>query len=794
MKFTKITNSSKGGTLNPYFPGWLQERYGDCFAQISVMTTLRLKNACKDVARALLGSVPQDVEDWCKRFEMPPQGVSDIKFILGYDNDEGHQQGSIERDQALQAYIAKYPKHWDIVKNALALPRQRGRHASAFIIASEPISDFIPITTVSGIKVTAFTGPEVEAVGGLKMDFLVVNAIADLQKAVELICKKRLCELQQELESIDKEIVESSRVGLLGDKIAALTARRERILSEISTLKNATYIDGRKVPAHRLVIDPRTNRFVDIWNLPNDQEVFGDISNGRTETVFQFNTTGAVRWLTYFNHKRPDGTPAINSIEAMAIFTALDRPGPLDYQVSNPDAPSQKHNIMVEYARRVRGLRGSADILPLFDTMLPKTNSLMVFQEDLQRVYQELTGCTGSEAEEFRSNIAKKKKEKVDKAYKFFMERVAPKLGEEQALAVWQSLAAFGQYGFNCSHATAYCVISYACAWLKHHYPLQWWCSVLKNATKDETSETFWSYVENLVDLPDLNSSKPTWSIVNGRIRAPIDLCYGIGETAHKQLVQGAPYSSVDDFCKKIIDYKKNNATEGKWGRSAITIGTIYILVASGVMDSLFEPDTSIAQRIDLCETLLKKYTVEAGKKYVKSKNRYSTPDGIGRYQSKKEILPVYSEDIRQFLTAGIAVDIINGAPYYKYIEWDRLEQKELSKVDRIVGRKELSEMIAAVEMPQCGFRCAVVGYVENIESFSYQNKSKTAKKFFIDACGCKQQMVYWPDSSNGFPKDISDIKPGSIVVAVITKTDLNRGFSIRKMNLLRPPIDKMAE
>ena len=726
---------------------FLEKRYGDCYAQISVMTTLKLSSAVRDVARFTLGSVPLDIEDWAKRFERPPQGLPDIKFILGYDNDEGHQQGSVERDEALQAYINKYPQQWSIVKNALALPRQRGRHASAFIIASKPISDFIPITSVSGVKVTAFTGSEVESVGGLKMDWLVVSCLNDIQKCLQLL--------------------------KFGNK-------------EID-------INGRKVPSHRLVLDPITSNFVDIWDLPQDNKVFNDISTGNTETIFQFNTNSAIQWLKYFNYPRPDGTPAINSIESMAVFTALDRPGPLDYKVSNPDMPSQSHNIMVEYARRVRGLQGSEDILPIFDKLLPKTNSLIVFQEDLQKIYQELTECTGSEAEEFRSNIAKKKKEKVDAAYKFFMDKASIKVGKEQAQQVWDGLVTFSAYGFNKSHATAYCVISYACAWLKHYYPLEWWCAVLSNASKEEVSEKFWPYVQDIVDLPDIKLSKPTWAIVNNRIRAPIDLCYGIGETAHKQLNEFAPYESIDDFCKKIVEYKKKNGNaNGKLGRSAINIGTVHTLIASGVMESLFDPDTTIADRMDLYEKLLKKYTKEAGGKFIKSKAKYPTPDPIGRYQIKKDVLPAYAEDIRGLLQESQNISKSDGNVYYNFVGWDRTVGEEIKQSERIVGLQELRDIYTAIEMPQCGFKCGIVGYIESKDSFSYgPNKSKTAKKFSIDACGFKQEMVYWAGQDGRFPKEVEDVRVGSIIVAVITKTDLNKGFSIRNMSIIRTPPEK---
>jgi hypothetical protein len=326
---------------------------------------------------------------------------------------------------------------------------------------------------------------------------------------------------------------------------------------------------------------------------------------------------------------------------------------------------------------------------------------------------------------------------------------------------------------------------------LKHYYPLDWWCAVLKNATKEEITEKFWPYVKDIVDLPDIKLSKPTWAIVGDRIRAPIDLCYGIGETAHAQLNEFAPYESADDFCKKIVEYRKRRSdAEGNWGRSAINIGTVYTLLVSGVMDSLFDPNTSISERLDEYQKLLKKYTVEGGKKYAKSKTKYPVLDALGRYQVKKSVMPAHSQDIRNLIVAD-CITRSNDEAYYNYKQWDGAE---VNTSDRLVDLNTLKYISAAVEMPQAGFRCGISGYIEDVESFSYQNKTKTAKKFLIDSCGFKAWMVAWPGSDGRFPKEVEELQVGSIIVAVITKTDLTKGFSIRKLDVIRKLPEKEKE
>ena len=40
-----------------------------------------------------------------------------------------------------------------------------------------------------------------------------------------------------------------------------------------------------------------------------------------------------------------------------------------------------------------------------------------------------------------------------------------------KAEEIFDQIAAFAGYGFNKSHAAAYALIAYQCAWLKAHYP-----------------------------------------------------------------------------------------------------------------------------------------------------------------------------------------------------------------------------------------------------------------------------------------------------------------------------------
>ena len=830
MKIKSIVRSSRKGELERWFPGWLAERFGDHVAQISVHTTLKLKSAVKDCSRLLRkrcqgcdtvyetpdvvqscscgsrqvhGFVPEDIEELSKKMKLPPQGVTDHHFVMGYEIEgEGWVRGSSEpghtnTDEALLTYIERYPQDWQVVQKALGLPRQMGRHACGYVIANRPIHDWIPLTSVSGVKVTAYAAPAVEAVGGVKMDFLGLNSLKDIQGAIKLI--------------------------------------QERSPQGVQT--EAMTIAGRRVPPHRLVPDPVSGDLVDIWDLPEDQGVFADVCEGRSETVFQFNTPGARQWMEHFNYDRPDGLKAIYSVLGMAAFTALDRPGPLDVKVPDPDwmgppdHEDARHNMLVEYARRARGAKPSPGILQILEQLVPETFGVMTYQEQLQRVYQSLTGCSGAEAEDFRTNVAKKKKEKVDAAYPGWMERAGAKIGAENAQKLWEFIKTWAQYGFNLSHAVCYAYTGYCCAWLKHHYPLEWWCSVLRNAAKDEVNDKFWPHVGPRVSLPDLQLSRETWFIDGDRIRAPMDLLHGVGEQQHQALCKYSPYSSVEDFAEKLVRHrelamtsvkktkhlKKGDVeyTEYRLGREAVNRKTVWTLVVAGSMDSLFPRDLPVAgcvaafdkamlealdKRIKTDDPALKtcwKKAFNAYKKRVKS--IYGILDPITRYQIKKSVLPAWGSDLRavyRHLELPPCLRMIDDGRKMRYV-WKRYDPNEGRKTevqDPVIAPERLGHLNTDTNLPQGGYRCGILAYVEAKRTFNYgPKKEKRAIELTLDVGGGKHKLVVWPNQDNELPQEAVDLESGSIVACLLVRRNPEKPFSIKEMQVLRTPPAKAA-
>lgn len=382
----------------------LRERFKDNFAQISTANLLRLKSAIKDVARAKWDEVPYEIERLCSSIPNTPQGIEDLNFIFGYESDDGKEvEGLFDTHKGLQEYAQKYPDQWTTVQRALRIRRSHGRHASAYVIADKPIQEFIPLMTVNDVRVTQYTMGSCEASGALKMDYLVLNTLNDISKAINLI------------------------------------QQRSKI-----TIENSHTINNKRVPKSRIIV--KDNQLLDVYDLPDDQNVYNSICEGETVTVFQLSTPSAQKWLKEFNYSKGNlGHKLINSIEGISAFTALDRPGPLNAKVT---ANNRSRNMLQEYAARLRGLQ-AFDRIEYLTEKLPETQGVIVYQEQLTKVYRDLTGCDGIEAEKFRKMVGKKENDKLNKLYPDFIAKSSSKIGEEVSNKIWDQIVTFGQYGFN---------------------------------------------------------------------------------------------------------------------------------------------------------------------------------------------------------------------------------------------------------------------------------------------------------------------------------------------------------
>ena len=169
----------------------------------------------------------------------------------------------------------------------------------------------------------------------------------------------------------------------------------------------------------------------------------------------------------------------------------------------------------------------------------------------------------------FADNNTRKNKDiknDINLRNKFIKDGLNNNYEENKLIEIWEGIVdACTSYSFNKSHATSYGVLSYKTAWLKCHYPVYWYASLLNSEIGDQ------SKVESLIAEckkknikilpPDINKGSYKFEGTKEGIRIPINYLKGIGEDVVKYIQKElVPISSFEDMLDRgIKKYIKKN-------------------------------------------------------------------------------------------------------------------------------------------------------------------------------------------------------------------------------------------
>ncbi|MDG5751113.1 DNA polymerase III subunit alpha [Qipengyuania sp. XHP0211] len=210
-------------------------------------------------------------------------------------------------------------------------------------------------------------------------------------------------------------------------------------LKTLSVLKKATDLLKRRE------ID------IDLSTLPlDDPKVYELMKAGNTVGVFQLESEGMRRTLT--------AVKPTNFGDIIALVS-LYRPGPMD---NIPLFGKRKAGeVAIEYPHaKLEGI-------------LAETYGIFVYQEQVMQAAQILAGYSLGDADLLRRAMGKKVQAEMDAQRERFVEGCKEVSGIEkaEANALFDLIDKFAGYGFNKSHAAAYALLAYQTAWLKAHYP-----------------------------------------------------------------------------------------------------------------------------------------------------------------------------------------------------------------------------------------------------------------------------------------------------------------------------------
>lgn len=160
---------------------YVRNKYGsDRVAQIVTFGTLASKQAIKDVARVY--KVPYSSVD---RITKLMDGKSTIKQTLGMELTKDKINVGVPEIIEIYNTDEELRKIIDMAIKVEGLPRNTSMHAAGVVICEKPIMENVPLQRNGDDITTQFDMIEVEALGMLKMDFLGLRTLTDVQLACE---------------------------------------------------------------------------------------------------------------------------------------------------------------------------------------------------------------------------------------------------------------------------------------------------------------------------------------------------------------------------------------------------------------------------------------------------------------------------------------------------------------------------------------------------------------------------------------------------------------------------------
>jgi error-prone DNA polymerase len=208
-------------------------------------------------------------------------------------------------------------------------------------------------------------------------------------------------------------------------------------------------------------IERRTGERLEMYRLPQDDpKTYRMIARGDVVGTFQIESRAQVQSLLQTRPER---------LYDLVVQVALIRPGPIQAKFVRP------------YTRRRRGLEPVSYAHPALEPILCRTQGVPIFQEQAMAIAMTLGGFTAAEADELRRTMGHQKKlPRLQAALQKLRTRMTARgIEGETADQIVEDLLSFANYGFPESHAWSFALIAYATAYLKAHYPAEFFMALL---------------------------------------------------------------------------------------------------------------------------------------------------------------------------------------------------------------------------------------------------------------------------------------------------------------------------
>jgi error-prone DNA polymerase len=311
-----------------------------------------------------------------------------------------------------------------------------------------------------------------------------------------------------------------------------------------------------------------------LTDRPDDPEVWRDIQHGNTMGLFQIESPAQTRITV-------DMKP--QSFLDLAHQVALIRPGPIQSGTVHP------------YVRRKKGLEPVTYLHDCLEPILAKSYGVLLFQEDVMRIAALVAGFSWNDAERFRKAVSSYEEDDEAEGEKrrFVLgAQLKSGLDEDTATRIFDLCSSFRGYGFAESHAWAFGQHAYTSAWLRHHYPAEYFAALLtedpgmwpRSTIVQEARRKGVGFARVHINLSGLTYQVDRNEDGSKSIRVPLTSILSVSKEVARSVVierlARGPYAGVKDLYERL----------------AIDRDILEALARAGAFDSLQERRDALYQ------------------------------------------------------------------------------------------------------------------------------------------------------------------------------------------------------
>lgn len=377
----------------------------------------------------------------------------------------------------------------------------------------------------------------------------------------------------------------------------------------------------------------------------DDKKTFEMIGAGDTFGIFQLESDGMISLLRKMK---------VSDFEDIIAAIALYRPGPME-------------NIPT-YLKRKHKQEPVTYIHEDLEDILKPTYGILIYQEQIMKVAQKMAGFTMGKADILRKAVSKKGSSLMAEMRSSFISgAIANGYSEDVATEVYDHIEKFANYGFNRSHSVAYALVAYQLAYLKAHYPLEFFAALLSHNQSSDHSKLMCMQETRKYGVhilkPSVNTSIDRFSVEDDNIRYSLLAIKEVGISAcqaiFEERTKNGMFKSYNDFVSRMTPYKMTTKTmealidagaldEFKLPRKMMKINLEMVKDAS--MQTL-----STAIQFDLVLEVAKDSKLEVLENEKRVLGIYLTTHPVALYRSKLRM---------QTVQVGYYMDYINQSVY----------------------------------------------------------------------------------------------------------------------------------